>query len=62
MLPTAYFNYRQHYGVAEEKAVQLSVVISFSLNYLGGVRKHKDMIIILAYIITHTHNKIIEYR
>ena len=35
VLQTAYFNYRQHYGVAEEKAVQLSVVIRLSRNYLG---------------------------
>ena len=48
MLQTAYFNYRQHYGVAEEKVVQLSVVISFSPNYLGGVRKCKDMIMFMA--------------
>ena len=48
MLQTAYFNYRQHYGVAEEKAVQLSVVISFSPNYLGGVRKHKNVIMFMA--------------
>ena len=40
--------YRQHYGVAEEKAVQLSVVISFSPNYLSRVRKHKDMIMFKA--------------
>ena len=48
VLQTTYFNYRQHYGVAEEKAVQLSVVISFSPNYLSRVRKHKDMIIFKA--------------
>ena len=47
VLQTAYFNYWQHYGVAEEKAVQLSV-ISFSPNYLGGVRKRKDMIMFMA--------------
>ena len=35
VLQTAYFNFRQHCDVAEEKAVQLSVVISFSRNYLG---------------------------
>ena len=28
--------------------VQLSVVISFSPNYLGGVRKRKDMIMFMA--------------
>ena len=43
-----YFNYWQHYGVAEEKAVLLSVVISFSPSYLGGVRKRKDIIMIMA--------------
>ena len=43
VLHTAYFNYQQHYGVAEEKA-EFHVVISFSPNYLGRVRKHKDMI------------------
>ena len=48
VLQTTYFNYRQHYGVAEEKVVQLSVVISFSPNYLSRVRKHKDMIIFKA--------------
>ena len=48
VLHTAYFNYWQHYGVAEEKAVQLSYVISFSPNYLGGVRKRKDMIMFMA--------------
>ena len=48
VLQTTYFNYRQYYGVAEEKAVQLSVVISFSPNYLGGVRKRKDMIMFMA--------------
>ena len=45
---TAYFNYWQHYGVTEEKAVQLSVVISFSPNYFGRVRKCKDMIMFMA--------------
>ena len=48
VLQTIFFNYRQHYGMAEEKAVQLSVVISFSPNYLSGVRKHKDMIMFVA--------------
>ena len=48
VLQKTYFNYRQHYGVAEEKSVQLSVVISFSPNYLGRVRKHKDMIMFKA--------------
>ena len=48
VLQTAYFNYRQHYGVAEEKAVLLSVVTSFSPNYLGGVCKRKDMIMFMA--------------
>ena len=48
VLQTTYFNYRQHYGVAEEKAVLLSVIISFSPNYLGGVRKRKDMIMFMA--------------
>ena len=43
VLQTAYFNYWQHYGVAEEKA-EFYVVISFSPNYFGRVRKHKDMI------------------
>ena len=44
---------RQHYGVAEEKAVQLLVVISFSPNYLRRVRKHKDDK--LQHNYTHTH-------
>ena len=50
VLQTAYFNYRQHYGVAKEKAVLLSVVINFSPNYLGGVRKRKDTIDMIMFM------------